>query len=96
MNKLWQHLLLLWSASVIVSVVLLALDGWFTSPQKFFWLVPYPTSLRTTWITFWTFFRSRPLLLTAVVVLPVVGVVATLILLVSHAIAALTRSGSAP
>ncbi|MFN2566653.1 MAG: hypothetical protein ABR499_16780 [Gemmatimonadaceae bacterium] len=86
MNKLWQQLLLLWGAATVIGIVLLAFDGWFTRPQRFFWLLPYPTSSRTAWITFWTFFRSRPLLVTAVVGLPAVAVVGTLILVVSRAV----------
>jgi hypothetical protein len=83
-SRLWQQLLLLWGAAIVIGVVLLAFDGWFTRPQKFFWLLPYPTNPRTVWITFWTFFRSRPLLVTTLVVLPVVAVLGTLILVVAH------------
>ncbi len=91
MSRFWRHLVALWGAAIVLAVALLALDGWLLHRQKVFWLLPYPSDVRAVWVTLATMFRDRPLLVTAMAVIPTIAVVGTLILVVSRAAATLAR-----
>jgi len=77
-RPLWKQLLVVWAAALALALLLLALDGWFTRPVKFFWLIPYQSDLRGWLRVLWPTFRSKPLTVGALVLVPAAALLATL------------------
>jgi hypothetical protein len=81
---LWAQLLGVWSAAVVLALLLLLLDGWFVRPMRFYWLIPYPAGI-SGWLTLvWGAFRARPLTASAVLLIPTLAALATLVALAAR------------
>ena len=74
---LWQQLLLLWGAALLIASVLLWAET--RQPYKFYWLVPYP-SWRAWAPIIGELVPVRPLLAMALVGIPAVATLASLAL----------------
>ena len=74
---LWQQLLVLWSAALMLVAILLWVESRRTF--KFFWLIPYPT-WRALGRVMIELFRIRPLLATAIFGIPAATLIGTLAL----------------
>ena len=82
---LWVQLLCVWGAAVVLALVLLALDGWFSRPFKFYWLIPYPAPGLRGWIALlWPALRHRPLSAGGLLLVPTLAVLLTLGLLAAR------------
>jgi hypothetical protein len=76
---LWVQLLCVWGAAVVLALLLLALDGWFSRPSKFYWLIPYPSGVRGWLGLVWGAFRARPLTASALLLVPTLAGLVTLL-----------------
>src|SRR6476620_3948078 len=79
---LWQQLMVVWLGVGAVAAVLL----WNGTrrPWKFFYILPTASFWRAVPTLVVLLFRTRPVVATAVVALPLAGIVATLALLVAR------------
>ena len=80
-TPLWQQLLGIWGAALLLSVLLVWLDT--QRAEKFFWLFPYPSWRRIGPIVR-DLFRLRPLLATALFGVPGLALLATVALCVAR------------
>ena len=90
-KSLRLQLAVVWGTAVLLAFVLLWLDS--REPYKFFWLIPYP-SWRAWAPVIPELFRTRPLIATAVIAVPVVTMLVTLALSVRR-VRARRRAGRA-
>ena len=79
---LWQPLAVLWSATALAASILIWAD--LRRPFKFLGIIPYPPSAPVVWELGVTAFRTRPVLATGVVAVPVLALMATVALCVAR------------
>jgi hypothetical protein len=74
---LWAQVLAIWGTAIPVGLLLALLDRWLLPPWRFYWLIPYPPSVWGWLRVFWGALRMRPLLITAVAVVPLLALLGT-------------------
>ena len=94
-TPLWKQLLVVWAAALLLAALLLALESWLSRGQSFLWLAPYPTGAREALALVGTAFRAKPLVVSAVVLVPTMAILASLALIGARLAAPLWSAGRA-
>ena len=90
---LWTQVLGLWGVALAVALVLLLIDRWLLPPRQFYWLIPYPPTaggwLQVLWGALWV----RPLLVSAVALVPLLALLGTLAVIVARLVSRRPSTG---
>jgi hypothetical protein len=88
---LWARLLGVWVTAIGLAWLLLKLDGWFAGSDDFYWLVPMPGDLAAGARLLWEGLRTRPLTVSAVILVPTLAILASAGLVAAWAAPRLVR-----
>ena len=88
-----MQVLAIWGAAIAVALLRALLDRWLLPPWRFYWLLPYPPRLSGWLRVLWGALLARPLLVSAVALVPLLALLGTVAIVAARLVPRRTRSG---